>query len=115
MVPPHYINNRTIGTLGMSIGLHKSLSATIQLLWLASYLSGDLHIVKTQEEIEYDTVLHGRFCRWRDAVGYRDQFPDFAFDSLPYLDLILGVEDAAEEWALEGATRAVGCGGLQGS
>jgi hypothetical protein len=33
--------------------------------------------------------LHSQFGKWRYPAGYGARFPDFAFDSLPYLDLLL--------------------------
>lgn len=41
------------------------------------------------EEIEYETVLHSRFGRWRYPGGFGARFPDFVFDGVPYLDLLL--------------------------
>ena len=42
------------------------------------------------DELRRETVLHSRFGRWRYPAGYGARFPDFVFDAVPYLDLLLG-------------------------
>ena len=43
-------------------------------------------------KIEWNTVLHSQFGKWKHpaaAGGYGERFPDMAFDSLPFMDLLL--------------------------
>ena len=40
-------------------------------------------------EPAYEAVLHNRFIKWRYPAGFCDRFPDLAFDTLPYIDLLL--------------------------
>ena len=42
------------------------------------------------EDLRYETALFNRFGRWRCPSGYGAKFPDFAFDGVPYYDLLLG-------------------------
>ena len=42
-----------------------------------------------EKQYMYDTALFSRFGRWRYPLGYGARFPDFVFDGLPYLDMLL--------------------------
>ncbi|KAI4250852.1 MAG: hypothetical protein LQ352_005208, partial [Teloschistes flavicans] len=136
MVPPAYINDRSIGYTGMILSLHTAICAQAQALWLTAYF-GDLlpstssnpttadltppssssslpngttsnHESKTlsptqktttsfdQSSITYLTILHSRFGRWRYPAGHGKQFPDIAFDAIPYVDMLL--RDLGLEW-----------------
>ena len=46
--------------------------------------------LNTTGDLRYETVLFNRFGRWRCPCGYGAKFPDFAFDGVPYYDLLLG-------------------------
>lgn len=35
-------------------------------------------------------MLYARFGKWRYPAGHGEQFPDFVFDALPYVDLLVG-------------------------
>ncbi|KAK4125694.1 FAD/NAD(P)-binding domain-containing protein [Parathielavia appendiculata] len=45
--------------------------------------------IKSLAELRRETLLHARFGRWRYPAGHGAQFPDFVFDGLPYLDLLV--------------------------
>ncbi|KAL2121087.1 hypothetical protein VTJ04DRAFT_5114 [Mycothermus thermophilus] len=50
-----------------------------------------------------ETLLHARFGRWRYPFGRGAQFPDFVFDAVPYLDLLLrdlGLETKRKKLAI---------------
>ncbi|KAL8632380.1 hypothetical protein Q9189_001857 [Teloschistes chrysophthalmus] len=47
-------------------------------------------------QITYTTILHSRFGRWRYPSGHGAQFPDIAFDAIPYIDMLL--RDLGLEW-----------------
>lgn len=103
MVPPAYINDRSIGYTGMMQSIHTALAAQAQALWLTAYFTGRLardgkpskisEIVKppnfNREEIRWMTVLHSQFGKWRYPGGHGKKYPDFAFDGVPYLDMLL--------------------------
>ncbi|KAK7946985.1 uncharacterized protein PG986_011306 [Apiospora aurea] len=44
---------------------------------------------KSLEDVRYETVLHSRFGKWRYPAGNGARFPDFVFDGVPYMDLLL--------------------------
>ncbi|KAK4251315.1 hypothetical protein C7999DRAFT_28045 [Corynascus novoguineensis] len=46
-------------------------------------------ITKTAADVRRETRLHARFGRWRYPAGHGMQFPDFVFDALPYIDLLV--------------------------
>ena len=73
----------------MVMTISTPLVAQTQALWLAVYLGGKLAINGTQEEITWQTMLHSQFGKWRYRCGYGERYPDFVFDALPYLDLLL--------------------------
>ncbi|KAL2164834.1 hypothetical protein VTH06DRAFT_130 [Thermothelomyces fergusii] len=45
---------------------------------------------KSVADVRGETLLHARFGRWRYPAGHGARFPDFVFDALPYIDLLLG-------------------------
>ncbi len=34
-------------------------------------------------------MLHAQWCKWRYPCGYAGALPDWVFDSIPYVDLLL--------------------------
>ena len=124
MVPPAYINDRSIGYLGMMQSLHTCMCAQAQALWLTAYFGGDLPrkdpssssqtalpnhslingVIKApsaptnfdQDSVKWQATLHSRFGFWRYPAGHGDRYPDVAFDSIPYVDMLL--RDMGLEW-----------------
>lgn len=41
------------------------------------------------EDILYETALFNRFSLWRAPYGFGARYPDFAFDNIPFFDLLL--------------------------
>ena len=110
MVPPAYINDRSIGYTGMMQCIHTAVAAQAQALWLTAYFSGSLardgkaskngEIMKpvefNREEIRWMTVLHSQFGKWRYPGGHGKKYPDFSFDGVPYIDMLL--RDLGLKW-----------------
>ena len=90
MIPPSEITSHNIAFAGMLLCASTSLIAQTQALWIAIYLNGKLDISKSEEEISKVTILHSQFGKWRCPGGYGRRFPDFMFDALAYLDMLLG-------------------------
>lgn len=42
-----------------------------------------------EEDILYETALFNRFNLWRAPYGFGARYPDFAFDNIPFFDLLL--------------------------
>jgi hypothetical protein len=89
MVPPSHIHDRSIGFVGMVMSISTAMVAQTQALWLTAYLSGKFPIKESEEEIKWQTMLHSQFGKWRYSNGHGATHPDFVFDALPYLDLLL--------------------------
>lgn len=105
MVPPseRLIKQRDIAFAGILMNFSVTLMAPAQALWINAYFDGRLSSSvipksigtpqeegKTMEEIRHETVLYSRFGKWRYPAGYGTRFPDFVFDALPYVDLLVG-------------------------
>ncbi|ERF68288.1 hypothetical protein EPUS_02744 [Endocarpon pusillum Z07020] len=86
MVPPALIDDRSIAFAGALMTVSTPLIAQTQALWLSAYFDGKIN---PKDDITYETILHSQFGKWRCPAGYGARFPDFVFDSLPYLDLLL--------------------------
>ena len=89
MVPPSLIHDRSIGFMGMEMGLSASITAYLQALWLTAYFEGEISLPATDEEVQWKAVLYNRFGKWRYPAGFGAKYPDFAFDTVPYFDVLL--------------------------
>ena len=110
IVPPAYSNDRSIGFSGMMMTIHTSSCAQAQALWLTAYLSGCLlHDRKpskegqsthaedfADQEVQWETILQSQFGKWRYPAGYGKRFPDFVFDAILYIDMLL--KDLGLKW-----------------
>ncbi|KOS21708.1 hypothetical protein ESCO_002254 [Escovopsis weberi] len=69
--------------------------AHLQGLWVGSYFAGLLvndpskavGDSKAVKALQYETVAHSRFCRWRYPTNHR--FPAFIFDAVSYWDMLM--------------------------
>ncbi len=86
MVPPSTTPTHDIAFAGYMLTISTTSCAQLQALWIAAYFENQIPIPK---DIDYQTILQSRFGKWRCPAGFGDKFPDLAFDSLPYLDLLL--------------------------
>lgn len=109
MVPPAFIESRTLAFAGAYRSPATTLLAQAQALWITAFFDKQLpSLVKLDdagtERIMYETVLHTQFGKWRYSRGFGARFPDMFFDSLPYCDLMLkdiGIENRRKKswWA----------------
>ncbi|KAK3400337.1 FAD/NAD(P)-binding domain-containing protein, partial [Sordaria brevicollis] len=116
MVPPspRFLMTRDIAFIGYFSSFSSGLSMYPQALWICAFLDDKLppsvmpsgqsllggkaklkaenvaEKGKTVEQVRYEAVLQARFGKWRYPAGHGHQFPDFIFDALPYIDLMLG-------------------------
>ena len=104
LVPPpsRLVPTPSIAFPGAHISAATVPVAQAQALWLTAYFSNKIsHLRSTgaaseasvlQSSIAWDTTLHSQFGRWRHPSagdGFGSRFPDMAFESLPYVDLLL--------------------------
>ncbi|KAK6850474.1 hypothetical protein PG987_000108 [Apiospora arundinis] len=109
MVPvaEHLLRFRDIAFAGAMMNFSVAPIAHLQSLWINAYFHDKLPAQvlpplspctsaeeqeesKGLDELRYETVLHARFGKWRYPAGHGAQFPDFVFDALPYMDLLVG-------------------------
>lgn len=95
MVPPTaaLLKYRDIAFAGMLMNFSTTTMAHLQALWINAYFRDEVSFPdwtssESLEELQYQTVLHSRFGKWRYPGGRGAQQPDFVFDAVPYLDLI---------------------------
>ncbi|TPX08043.1 uncharacterized protein E0L32_010243 [Thyridium curvatum] len=90
MVPPSHFNRRNLAFAGMVSTTSTASFANAQALWISAYFDGKLsREPKSQDEVVKEVLLHTQFGKWRYPCGYGDSLPDFAFDALPYVDMLL--------------------------
>ncbi|KAL2022824.1 hypothetical protein VTK56DRAFT_4355 [Thermocarpiscus australiensis] len=111
MVPPsaRFLQTRDIAFAGVLLNFSTFMVAHAQSVWISAYFNdqlparvvpplrpGSVHKdagvipkAKTVAQIRDETVLHARFGKWRYPAGHGAQFPDFVFDALPYVDLLV--------------------------
>ncbi len=95
---PRLLARHDIAFAGVVMNFSVPLMAQMQALWILAYFDGKLATSVVPDAgdstaldaLRYQTVLTSRFGKWRYPAGHGDQFPDFVFDSLPYLDQLLG-------------------------
>ncbi|KAL9619269.1 MAG: hypothetical protein Q9160_006121 [Pyrenula sp. 1 TL-2023] len=101
MLPPAYLHKRNIAFAGITLSTSAGLIAQTQALWLTAYLGGQLRWLpssvqkstssrSTQDDIEWQAVLENRFIRWRYRDGIDGRFPHLFFETLSYIDMLLG-------------------------
>lgn len=108
MVPLSLMQERSLAFMGVTMTINTTLIAQTQALWISAYFNGNLtptssercpapvqalSDLKTEDTLEIDlaweTALHSEFGRYRYPAGFGRRNPDFVFDAIPYLDLML--------------------------
>lgn len=92
MVPPAFAEYRDIAFSGACQPISTSIVAQVQALWIAAYFNEDQRLLSSvlgEEEMQESAVLHNRFGKWRYPAGFGAKYPDFVFDTIPYIDLLL--------------------------
>jgi hypothetical protein len=88
---------RSIAFAGAYLSVSVVTVAQAQALWITAYFGNNIRSLALKSShadnmIEWNTILHSQFGKWRHpaaAGGYGEIFPDMAFDSLPFVDLLL--------------------------
>ncbi|EUC28748.1 hypothetical protein COCCADRAFT_8915 [Bipolaris zeicola 26-R-13] len=90
MVPPALVNQRNLAFAGMVSTTSTALFATMQGLWISAFFDGKLaRVASTEQDITAEVLRHTQWGRYRYPCGYGDTIPDFAFESMPYIDMLL--------------------------
>lgn len=106
-VSPRFLRTRDFAFAGGIMNFSAAICAHIQGLWIAAYFDGKLvrdptaGILTSEpsqrsepsssslEDIQYETILYNRFGRWRYPADHGAKFPDFVFDVVPYMDVMM--------------------------
>ena len=94
---PALFHARSIAFTGNYLSVSTVTVAQVQALWITAYFGNDIPSLASKSshadnKIEWNTVLHSQFGKWRHPTagcGQGEKFPDMAFDSLPFVDLLL--------------------------
>ncbi|KAI0403699.1 hypothetical protein F4802DRAFT_570709 [Xylaria palmicola] len=108
---PRFLRFRDTAFIGLQNNLSTVITSHITALWISAYFLGGLardpSAALTDQEamkrLQYETVLHNRFGKWRYPADWGNRAPNFIFDALPYLDLLqhdLGVSPYRKGGAL---------------
>lgn len=97
IVPPALYSERSIAFAGIVQSISTVYIAMAQGLWITAYFDGhdsnQLTKCKNEHElmdkVKWQTMLHTQYGKWRCPGGYGSRFPDFVYDGLPYLDMLL--------------------------
>ncbi|KAK0383883.1 hypothetical protein NLU13_7975 [Sarocladium strictum] len=90
IVPPELYAKRNFAFAGFVSTVDTAAFANAQALWISAYLDGKLkREPRDQDDMVRNVLLHTQFGKWRYPCGYGDSLPDFAFEALPYVDLLL--------------------------
>ncbi|EGE07885.1 hypothetical protein TEQG_06863 [Trichophyton equinum CBS 127.97] len=100
MAPPK-LKDRSIVFLGMAANIDTAVTSQVQALWATAYLSGQLEVrplvprpaepkpTAEEDKTDWEVALYSQFSIWRYREGMRMRNPDFVFESIPYIDLML--------------------------
>jgi cation diffusion facilitator CzcD-associated flavoprotein CzcO len=90
MVPSTMVSSRNLAFAGMISTVSTAVCATIQGHWIAAFLGGKLDRLPTSEqEITDEIMLHTQWGKWRYPCGYGADLPDFVFEGLPYVNMLM--------------------------
>lgn len=90
MVPPTFLEKRNLAFAGMISSVSTSICATAQGIWISEFMDGSLdRMAKTKEEVTQEVMLHTQWGKWRYPCGYGASLPDFVFEGIPYVDMLL--------------------------
>jgi hypothetical protein len=113
MVPCSLARERSLAFMGITMTINTTLVAQAQALWITAFFGGELvlrptercppavravdedadaeKLVDQREDLDlvWETALHSQFGKWRYPGGFGKRNPDFVFDAIPYVDLLL--------------------------
>ena len=103
-VAPKMLQARNLALLGHSLTISTFLVGQLQALWITAFLDGKLDSLtsvneKSMNAVSSSTASMAAYMRLRhppETGGFGDRFGDMAFESLPYIDLLL--RDLGMEW-----------------
>ncbi|KAJ5560457.1 hypothetical protein N7513_002856 [Penicillium frequentans] len=108
MIPLSTLNERSLAFMGVPMTINTTLVAQTQALWISAYFSDRYTPTSTERcppavracsdsksedhselDLAWETTLHSEFGKFRYPAGFGKRNPDFVFDAIPYIDLML--------------------------
>ena len=108
MVPLSSLKDRSLAFMGITMTINTTLVAQAQALWITAFFGDHLTPTATEHcppavraasdskkeddselDLAWETTLHSEFGRYRYPGGFGKRNPDFVFDAMPYIDLML--------------------------
>jgi hypothetical protein len=90
IVPSAAVFKRNIAFAGMVSTVCTAIFSSVQGLWILAFFDGKLtRTPRDSAEVVDEIMLHTQFEKWRYLSGYGAYLPNFAFDSLPYVVLLV--------------------------
>ncbi|KAH7229924.1 putative dimethylaniline monooxygenase [Fusarium oxysporum] len=90
IVPPAFLGKRNIAFAGMISSVTTAVCASMQGVWISAYFDNKLvRESKSQEDITNEVMMHTQWGKWRYPAGYGASLPDFVFEGVPYVDMLL--------------------------
>lgn len=96
IVPPASINDPSIAFIGIVLTINTIPVAQAQALWISAFLNNQLPSQQNRPTrsfdpgaVAYETILQTQFGKWRYPGAFGKLFPDFVFDAVPYIDMLL--------------------------
>ncbi|KAL2206382.1 FAD/NAD(P)-binding domain-containing protein, partial [Sarocladium strictum] len=86
MVPgtAEFLRTKDLAFAGQVTNFSNVICAHIQGLWISSFFDG-----KLTHDVHWQTVLHNRFGKWRYPKDAGAKHPDFVFEAVQYLDMMM--------------------------
>lgn len=90
IVPSTMLESRNIAFAGMVSTVSTAVCAAVQAAWIVAFLDGNLdRLAESPEEVKQEIMLHTQWGKWRFPSGYGASLPDFVFESLPYVNMLM--------------------------
>jgi hypothetical protein len=93
---PHLLQHSSIAYMGKATATHGVLVGQLQALWITAFFDDKLSHLQASN-VDYDDIRYGvalsstyqQLRRPREAGGMAGLYPEYAFDSLTYVDAIM--------------------------
>lgn len=90
IVPSTMLKSRNLAFSGMVSTVNTAVCASVQAAWIAAFLDGKLdRVASSPDEIKDEIMLHTQWGKWRFPCGYGASLPDFVFEGLPYVNMLM--------------------------
>ncbi|KAJ4395879.1 hypothetical protein N0V93_000093 [Gnomoniopsis smithogilvyi] len=90
IVPSTMVKARNLAYSGMVSTVNTAVCASVQAAWITAFLDDKLdRVAESPDEIKDEIMLHTQWGKWRFPCGYGASLPDFVFEGLPYVNMLM--------------------------